>query len=139
MADRVGVLRAGRVAALGTPQRLWEDPGTEFVARLLGHPNVLDPASLITAGLLPSGVGGGAATVLVPVTAVTIEPSPDGSAEVTGSTYRGGHWDTTATLGATTHRRHHRRSHPGRHQGRSTARPRIGGGTARIAPQAEPG
>ena len=41
-------------------------------------------------------------TVLVPVTAVTIEPSPDGSAEVTGSTYRGGHWDTTATLGATT-------------------------------------
>ena len=102
MADRVGILRAGRVAALGTPQRLWEDPGTEFVARLLGHPNVLDPASLITAGLLPSGLGRGAPTVLVPVTGVTIEPSRDGSAEVTASMYRGGHWDTTVAVGATT-------------------------------------
>jgi thiamine transport system ATP-binding protein len=97
MADRVGILRAGRVEAQGTPQELWEDPGTEFVARLLGHPNVVDAAPLAAGGLLPQGLAG---TVLVPVAAVTIEPSPDGSADVVASTYRGGHWETTVTMGS---------------------------------------
>jgi thiamine transport system ATP-binding protein len=98
--DRVAVLRAGRVAAVGTPQRLWEDPGTAFVARLLGHPNVLDPAPLIAAGILPAGVSD-ATTVLVPATAVALEPSPGGAATVTSSIYRGGHWDTYVTIGVT--------------------------------------
>ena len=92
MADRVAVLRAGRVAAVGTPEELWVNPGTEFVARLLGHPNVVDAAPLAAAGVLPPDMSG---TVVIPVSAVTVHPSPDGSARVSGSTYRGGHWDTT--------------------------------------------
>ena len=97
MGDRVAVLRAGRVAAVGTPEELWMNPGSEFVARLLGHPNVVDAGGLAAAGVLPSGLSG---TVLIPVDAVSIPPSPEGVATVTGSTYRGGHWDTTVAVGS---------------------------------------
>ncbi|MEM7325477.1 MAG: ABC transporter ATP-binding protein [Actinomycetota bacterium] len=40
IADRVAVVSAGRPVAVGAPADLWAEPGTEFVARFLGHPNV---------------------------------------------------------------------------------------------------
>ena len=36
VADRVGVMEAGRLLRLDTPQRLWADPGSSEVARFLG-------------------------------------------------------------------------------------------------------
>ena len=36
VADRVGVMEAGRLLRLDTPQRLWADPGSSKVARFLG-------------------------------------------------------------------------------------------------------
>lgn len=36
VADRVGVMEAGRLLRLDTPQRLWTDPGSSKVARFLG-------------------------------------------------------------------------------------------------------
>ena len=39
LADRVAVIDGGRVLAVDRPARLWADPGSEMVARFLGHPN----------------------------------------------------------------------------------------------------
>ena len=41
MADRVGVMRAGRIEQLSAPQDLYERPETEFVARFIGSTNAL--------------------------------------------------------------------------------------------------
>lgn len=98
MADRVAIMRTGRVLTVGTPQQLWEDPGSAFVARLLGHPNVIDPTALVASGLLPEMAG----TVLIPVSAVSIDGEGEGEGEgpgrVTAVVYRGGHWDATVAV-----------------------------------------
>ena len=44
VADQVGVMEAGRLLRLDTPQRLWADPGTSKVARFLGFDVVGDLA-----------------------------------------------------------------------------------------------
>ena len=89
IADGVAVMDAGRIVRTGPPQELWEDPGTEFVARLLGHHNILaDGDSLEAAGLLGDLRLDGAA-VLVPADAIEIEPSESGAGTVRRVTYRG--------------------------------------------------
>ena len=42
LADRVVVLRAGRVVQEGAPEAVWAQPADEFVARFLGFDNVVD-------------------------------------------------------------------------------------------------
>jgi ABC-type Fe3+/spermidine/putrescine transport system ATPase subunit len=42
MSDRIAVMRAGRIACLDTPLRLYENPPTRFVCTFLGDANVLD-------------------------------------------------------------------------------------------------
>ena len=42
LADRIAVMRAGRVEQIGTPQELYRDPASEFVASFLGRANLLD-------------------------------------------------------------------------------------------------
>lgn len=42
VADRVAVMRAGRLEALLPPADLWHSPPNEFVARFLGFTNILD-------------------------------------------------------------------------------------------------
>ncbi|WP_329378756.1 ABC transporter ATP-binding protein [Streptomyces sp. NBC_01351] len=66
LADRVVVMRDGRIAQAGTPLEVWQRPASEFVARFLGFENVV-----------PAVVSGGAAATAwgkVPVPAGT----PDG-------------------------------------------------------------
>jgi thiamine transport system ATP-binding protein len=41
VADRIVVLREGRVVGAGSPEELWQDPGNEFVARFLGFTNIV--------------------------------------------------------------------------------------------------
>jgi ABC-type Fe3+/spermidine/putrescine transport system ATPase subunit len=41
MADRVGIMRAGRIEQIGTPQELYRSPRTTFVAGFLGESNLL--------------------------------------------------------------------------------------------------
>ncbi|MFF4576858.1 ABC transporter ATP-binding protein [Streptomyces sp. NPDC001389] len=50
LADRVVVMRDGRIAQVGTPLEVWQRPASEFVARFLGFENVV-----------PATVSGGAA------------------------------------------------------------------------------
>ncbi len=42
MADTIAVMRAGRVEQLGSPEELYEQPATEYVANFLGQSNLLD-------------------------------------------------------------------------------------------------
>ena len=42
LADRVVVMRDGRIEQIGVPEQLWRTPGNEFVARFLGFANVVD-------------------------------------------------------------------------------------------------
>jgi ABC-type sugar transport system ATPase subunit len=47
MADRIAVLRGGKLEAYGTPKELYERPQTRFVAAFIGHPPMnLLPATL---------------------------------------------------------------------------------------------
>lgn len=41
LADRVVVMRDGRIAQVGTPLEVWQRPASEFVARFLGFDNVV--------------------------------------------------------------------------------------------------
>jgi putrescine transport system ATP-binding protein len=41
MADRIGIMREGRMAQVGTPAELYESPSNRFVAEFLGAANIL--------------------------------------------------------------------------------------------------
>ncbi|MBM3407806.1 MAG: ABC transporter ATP-binding protein [Betaproteobacteria bacterium] len=42
MSDRIAVFENGQIVQLGTPQEIYETPRTRFVARFVGHANLLD-------------------------------------------------------------------------------------------------
>lgn len=45
-AQRLAIMRNGSIIRVGTPDAVWNDPGTTFVARFIGHPNVVHGADL---------------------------------------------------------------------------------------------
>lgn len=51
VADRIVVMRAGRIERDGPTPEVWADPGSAFVARFLGHANVLDADEAASLGL----------------------------------------------------------------------------------------
>ncbi|WP_082461818.1 ABC transporter ATP-binding protein [Agromyces sp. Leaf222] len=73
MADRIAVLRDGRLEQLATPQELYANPASRFVASFIGTANLLDGTATATGVDVP-GVGVVEAThakpVGAPVTAV---------------------------------------------------------------------
>ncbi len=54
LADRVAVLRAGRLLQVGTPRELWERPVSREVAEFLGGANILAPADAALSAALPA-------------------------------------------------------------------------------------
>jgi ABC-type Fe3+/spermidine/putrescine transport system ATPase subunit len=71
MADRIAVMKDGRVVQVGAPDELYEQPATRFVAGFLGDANVFEDAGATTVvrpermRLAPAHAGlAGAATVL---------------------------------------------------------------------------
>ncbi len=87
LADRVAVLSAGRLVAVDRPADLWADPGTAFVARFLGHPNLwtveVDGEGVVSLagtrlGRVAAGhpvrrAGPGAVDVVLPATAIDVD------------------------------------------------------------------
>ena len=45
MSDRIGVMRAGKLVQVGTPQQIYSTPNTRFVSEFVGDVNVI-PVSL---------------------------------------------------------------------------------------------
>ena len=50
MADRVAVFNQGRIEQVGTPEEIYERPRTAFVADFVGGSNVVEPATVASAG-----------------------------------------------------------------------------------------
>jgi spermidine/putrescine transport system ATP-binding protein len=42
MSNRIGVMRAGKLEQIGTPEEIYNQPRTRFVAAFVGHTNLLD-------------------------------------------------------------------------------------------------
>ena len=98
VADRVGVMEAGRLLRLDTPQRLWADPASSKVARFLGFDVVGDlalaPGALrvVEAAAGEPGERGGAAQTEIPATPETLP------ATVLASRLRRGQWEAEVEL-----------------------------------------
>ncbi|WP_454934425.1 ABC transporter ATP-binding protein [Actinomyces oris] len=108
VADRVGVMEAGRLLRLDTPQRLWADPASSKVARFLGFDVVGDLA--LAPGALrvveaaagepgEPGERGGAAQTETPAMPAAPETLPATlPATVLASRLRRGQWEAEVEL-----------------------------------------
>ncbi|MFB0620694.1 ABC transporter ATP-binding protein [Streptomyces sp. AGS-58] len=99
LADRVVVMRDGRIAQSGTPLEVWQRPADAFVARFLGFDNVVGAT---VAGAVadspwgkvpvPDGSAQGARTILVRPAGIRLVPVDQGlPCTVTARTFRGTH------------------------------------------------
>ncbi|MFJ3234798.1 ABC transporter ATP-binding protein [Streptomyces sp. NPDC086787] len=99
LADRVVVMRDGRIAQSGTPLEVWQRPADEFVARFLGFGNVVTATVTGTAAdtpwgklPVPEGAPQGKRSLLVRPAGVRLVPPGAGlPCTVTARTFRGTH------------------------------------------------
>lgn len=100
LADRVVVMRDGRIAQSGTPLEVWQRPADAFVARFLGFDNVV-PATVAGEAAdtqwgkvpVPEDAPQGPRTLLVRPAGVRLVPVDQGSLRctVTARTFKGTH------------------------------------------------
>ena len=88
VADRVGVMEAGRLLRLDTPQRLWADPGSSKVARFLGF-DVVGDLALAPGALRVVEAAAGETAQTLPATLPAI---------VLASRLRRGQWEAEVEL-----------------------------------------
>jgi thiamine transport system ATP-binding protein len=69
IADQLVVMNAGEIVQSGLPATVWAEPDSEFVARFLGCPNIVD-ANL---PVLPAGTDRSTGRVLVRLDSITLE------------------------------------------------------------------
>ncbi|MFM9556539.1 MULTISPECIES: ABC transporter ATP-binding protein [Streptomyces] len=99
LADRVVVMRDGRIAQSGTPLEVWRRPADEFVARFLGFDNVVEATVTGQAAdtvwgkvPVPKGAPQGACALLVRPAGVRLVDPADGlRCTVAARTFRGTH------------------------------------------------
>ncbi|MFF9089588.1 ABC transporter ATP-binding protein [Streptomyces sp. NPDC014991] len=99
LADRVVVMRDGRIAQSGTPLEVWQRPADAFVAGFLGFDNVVGATVAGTVAdspwgklPVPDGSAQGARTVLVRPAGIRLVPADQGlPCTVTARTFRGTH------------------------------------------------
>ncbi|MDX3312839.1 ABC transporter ATP-binding protein [Streptomyces sp. NPDC054884] len=99
LADRVVVMRDGRIAQSGTPLEVWQRPADAFVARFLGFDNVVAATVTGEAAVtpwgkvpVPAGSGQGARTLLVRPGGVRLAGAAEGlRCTVAARTFRGTH------------------------------------------------
>ncbi|WP_328410348.1 ABC transporter ATP-binding protein [Streptomyces violaceus] len=99
LADRVVVMRDGRIAQSGTPLQVWQRPADAFVARFLGFENVVEATVGAEAAdtpwgkvPVPEGAPQGTRTLLVRPAGVRLVPADEGlRCTVTARTFKGTH------------------------------------------------
>ena len=107
VADRIAVMRAGRVLQVGTPEEIYLRPATEFVATFVGLSTILPGVSeggvaRTALGEYPAeGVPDGAVRLAVRPETVRIASGGTLNAIVSKAAYRGDRWLLTVTVGET--------------------------------------
>ncbi len=97
LADRVGVMRAGRLEQIAPPEELYSKPRTEFVAEFVGLTNRLPAyvsggAATVAGSRLPTLAGSveeGRGTALVRPEQIHVRADTDGNAVVSASSFLG--------------------------------------------------
>ncbi|MGE2735779.1 ABC transporter ATP-binding protein [Mycolicibacterium vaccae] len=97
VADRVGVMNAGRLEQLAAPAELYAHPATPFVADFVGLNNKV-PAEVadgsvrllgVTVPALPGSIAAGSGTAMVRPESVTVRTDPAGTGTVTAVSFLG--------------------------------------------------
>ncbi|WP_430784435.1 ABC transporter ATP-binding protein [Actinoplanes sp. G11-F43] len=106
IADRVGVMRAGRLEQLAPPSEVYLRPATPFVADFVGIsnrlPGTVDGDTVEVLGTRLPLVGthpAGSATALIRPEAVEVTPDPEATATVLTSSFLGSLSRVTVTVG----------------------------------------
>ncbi|MGY6549060.1 MAG: ABC transporter ATP-binding protein [Roseinatronobacter sp.] len=95
VADRIAVMEKGRVMQIGTPDEIYRNPVSAFVASFMGRSNILSGTASgmevkTEFGTLPlSRAANGAVALSVRPEQIMLEPDPDGPASVVGREFRG--------------------------------------------------
>ncbi|MYT34131.1 MULTISPECIES: ABC transporter ATP-binding protein [unclassified Streptomyces] len=99
LADRVVVMRDGKIAQSGTPLEVWQRPASAFVARFLGFDNVVEATAQNGVAVtpwgkvpVPDGTSDGPCRLLVRPAGVRLTSAADGlPCTVAARTFRGTH------------------------------------------------
>jgi iron(III) transport system ATP-binding protein len=90
ISDRICVMNAGHVEQTGTPQQIYGDPQTRFVAEFIGTLNLLAPGAATDALVAPLGAKGIAQWAVRPERLALAAPGDKGIAGTVGKyTYLG--------------------------------------------------
>ena len=88
IADRVAIIRDGRIVADDSPENLWNQPPDGWTARFIGLENLLPAPTLSLLGLQPPS--GAVTTGVIPPESIVLTPKGARTATVAGSHFRGG-------------------------------------------------
>ena len=95
MADRVAVMEAGRVRQIGTPDEIYRNPVSAFVASFIGRSNIVKGLATGTDADTPFGrlplsrAANGAVQLAVRPEQIMLELDPEASPVIVGREYRG--------------------------------------------------
>jgi iron(III) transport system ATP-binding protein len=94
VADRIALMRDGRIVQVGTPEELYFSPATLWAARFVGAGNVLpghvaEDGIRTAIGVVPANGADGRVEVLVRPELVALAVDADGPGEVVGREFRG--------------------------------------------------
>jgi ABC-type Fe3+/spermidine/putrescine transport system ATPase subunit len=87
-AERLAIMRGGQIVRTGTPEQVWDDPQTTFVARFIGHANVLTGPA----------IGLDAAAITVPTDALTLTDAGDLDVRIIDSVFIDGRYEIAVEL-----------------------------------------
>ena len=115
IADTVAVMNRGRLIRRGTPQELWDDPGNEFVARMLGFGAIAD--ATVTDGYadvgwarFPMELDPGEHRIAIPPHAIRVAADGPYTGAAGATTFRNGEYlieFTVADIRFSSQTRHH--------------------------------
>ena len=100
MGDQVGVMNAGRMEQIDTPQAIFQKPATPFVAKFIGTADFI--TGTVHNGLLVTEIGnlavheplprGETVSVMIRPNLVSIHPDPNGVGVITERIFQGSHY-----------------------------------------------
>ena len=95
LADRIAVMELGHIRQIGTPDEIYKNPVSEFVASFIGRSNIVTGSARglnaeTPFGNLPlSRAADGSVRLAVRPEQIMMQPNPEGTAVVVGREYRG--------------------------------------------------